>query len=125
MPYGYWVEIRPAMMSADLSWPSNIRLASPPEVERGPVQLPPMTLSYAFGGWTKQGWLVVDVQLDWGDGPQLLRAITIPVGPDGASLRVMGGEIVVTAAPKAKGQEVAQASVQVKAPPQPDAAIAY
>ncbi len=123
-----WVAARPALMVADLHWTAGGgRVATPPSVERRPVDLPPMTLSYAFGGWNKQRWAVVQVQIDWGEGPQTLRSISIPPGPDGAAaVRIMGAEIHLRpgAASKASGA-VDQAEVEVLTPPSPGSDITF
>ena len=66
---------------------------------------------------------MVDVQIDWGEGPQVLRSIAIPPAADGsASLKVMGGEILIRPAPAPARDQVV---VAVGSPPQADAPIAY
>ena len=118
-----WIEAKPAMMTLNLSWIGDFaHVASAPQVERRPVDFPPMTLSYAFGGWNKDHWLIVDVRIDWGEGPQLLHSILVPPAADGdAELHVMGGELVV----RADGGRDDAATVEVRSPPSMDAAVAY
>ena len=126
-----WTQAKPAMMTDNLSWTGwNGKLNSPPSVERRAITLPPMTLSYAFGGWTKKHWLTVLVQLDWGEGPQTLRTIGVPPAPDGsASLRVMGGEMIIRPIPAPPGASTDplndRATAQIVAPPKSGADIGY
>jgi hypothetical protein len=117
-----WIVANPALMTLDLSWPYGLpHVASEPIVDRRPVVFPPMTLSYAFDGWNKQHWFIVDVQIDWGEGPQTLRSIAVPPAADGAaSLKVMGGEIALR-----QTAVLDQISVELRSPPNADAAIAY
>ncbi len=123
---GYvWVDAHPAMMTVDLSWNAGGgRAATPPSVDRRAVDLPLMTLSYAFAGWNKEHWAKVDMQIDWGEGPQKLRTIAIPPGPDGAAaLTLMGAEIRIRHA-KSSGT-TDQALVEVLSPPIPGGDITY
>jgi hypothetical protein len=131
-----WTQAKPAMMPLDLSWGGwTGKMNSAPTVERRPVALPPMVLSYAFGGWNKDRWLVVLVQLDWGEGPQTLHAISVPPSADGsARLKVMGGEVIIHPAPQSSASTPAalrnadsagRAVVEIVVPPKPGAEIAY
>ena len=126
-----WTQAEPAMMTVNLSWSRwTGKLSSPPTVERRPIALPPMTLSYAVGGWNKDRWLIVLVQLDWGEGPQTLRAISVPPAADGsARLKVMGGEVIIRppgpTGGAARPDRDAGAVVELVLPPRPDADIAY
>ena len=123
---GYvWVDAHAAMMTVDLSWNAGGgRVATPPSVDRRAVDLPLMTLSYAFAGWNKEHWAKVDMQIDWGEGPQKLRTIAIPPGPDGAAaLTLMGAEIRIRHA-KSSGT-TDQALVEVLSPPIPGGDITY
>jgi hypothetical protein len=91
-----WVEAQTAMMSVNLSWSYGSRATNALDVERGPVDLPPMTLSYVFAGWSEQGSLMLEVRLDWGEGPQLLRALRVAPGADGVvTVKTMDGTIGV------------------------------
>jgi hypothetical protein len=91
-----WVEAQTAMMSVNLSWFYGSRTTNALDVERGPIDLPPMTLSYVFAGWSEQGSLMLEVRLDWGEGPQLLRALRVAPGTDGVvSVKTMDGVISV------------------------------
>jgi hypothetical protein len=55
-----------------------------------------MTLSYVFAGWSEQGSLMLEVRLDWGEGPQLLRALRVAPGADElVSVKTMDGVIGV------------------------------
>ena len=91
-----WVEAQTAMMSVNLSWFYGSRTTNALDVERGPIDLPPMTLSYVFAGWSEQGSLMLEVRLDWGEGPQLLRALRVAPGADGVvTVRTMDGAIGV------------------------------
>jgi len=133
MPVGasayMWTEAKPALMTLDLNWTgSGGKLSGAPSVDRQAISMPPMTLSYAFGGWTKKHWLTVLVQLDWGEGPQTLRTIGIPPADDGAAtLRAMGGQIVIRPLPTSGTMPAdnSHAIVEILAPPRPDAEIAY
>jgi hypothetical protein len=118
-----WIEAKPALMTLNLNWIGGLEhVASPPAVERRPVDFPPMTLSYAFGGWNKDHWLVLDVQIDWGEGPQLLHAILVPPAADGGiDLHVMQGELSV----RPSGPHGVGATVAVLSPPKADAPLAY
>ncbi len=126
LPDGWWVKTDNAMMTVNLSWPAGGgQLVSTPTVDRRPVDLPPISMSYAFGGWTKEGWLIVDVRLNWGEGPKTLRSIIMPPGADGVStLRVMGGEIAVKRGGP-KPPESDRAIVEVRAPPQAGGRLVY
>ncbi|KQY34663.1 hypothetical protein ASD38_21115 [Caulobacter sp. Root487D2Y] len=91
-----WVEAQTAMMSVNLSWFYGSRTTNALDVERGPIDLPPMTLSYVFAGWSEQGSLMLEVRLDWGEGPQLLRALRVAPGADGVvTVKTMDGVIAV------------------------------
>ena len=91
-----WVEAQTAMMSVNLAWYAGSRATNLLDVERGPVDLPPLTLSYVFGGWSEQGSLMLEVKLDWGEGPQPLRSLRVAPGADGVvTIRTMGGVIAV------------------------------
>ncbi|HWF76159.1 MAG TPA: hypothetical protein VN694_03195 [Caulobacteraceae bacterium] len=118
-----WIEAKPAMMTLNLSWIGGLEhVAGAPAVERRPVDFPPMTLSYAFGGWNRDGWLILDVRLDWGEGPQALHAILVPPGPNGGvDLHLMQGELSV----RPSGASGDAAAVEVLSAPRPDAPIAY
>ena len=125
-----WAEAKPAMMTANLEWlAGGGRKASAPEVIQQPVTLPPMTLSYAFGGIDKQGWMEIDVQLDWGEGPQTLSTFTLPPGAEGwAKLRLMGGEVairIVGAPAGGKAPDGRPLEVEVRAPPRAGEAVAF
>jgi hypothetical protein len=126
---GYvWVDAHPAMMTLDLQWSAGGgRAASPPSIEPRHVDLPAMTLSYAFGGWTKQNWAEILERIDWGEGPQLLRKVDVPPDADGvATVRLMGGEILVRPAPPAKNQKPSDvALIEVRVSPKADAEISY
>ena len=126
MPEGWWVKTDNAMMTVNLSWPAGGgQLVSTPSVDRRPVDLPPMTLSYAFGGWTKAGWLIVTVRLDWGEGPKLLRSIVIPPDAAGLStLHVMGGEIAIKRGGP-NSPEADRAVVEVRSPPRAGDRVVY
>ena len=115
-----WIEATPAMMTLNLNWIDGWQhVASAPVVERRPVDFPPMTLSYAFGGWNKDHWLIIDVRLDWGEGAQLLHSIVVPPKPDGSvHLNLMQGEVSLTPVGDA-------ATVAVLNAPRADAPIAY
>jgi len=119
-----WIEANPAMMPLNLTWVGGLEhVASAPAVDRRPVDFPPMTLSYAFGGWNKDHWLVLDVRIDWGEGPESLHSIVVPpAAADGTVvLHVMQGELALRAA----GPHDEAATVEVRSPPRPDAPIAY
>jgi len=124
LPFGdkthVWVEGRPALLPVGLTWSNGAaRRTSRPEVRRGPQAFPPMTLSYAFAGLDARGWVRVETRLDWGEGPQTLRAIALPPGADGAALvRAAGGAFAL----KPAGAEVV---VEVRAPPAPGAPVVY
>jgi hypothetical protein len=91
-----WVEAQTAMMSVNLSWFYGSRTTNALDVERAPIDLPPMTLSYVFAGWSEQGSLMLEVRLDWGEGPQLLRALRVAPGADGVvTVKTMDGAIAV------------------------------
>jgi len=122
-----WVNARPALMTLDLHWTEGGgRTATPPSVERRAVELPAMSLSYAFGGWNKQHWLVVDMQIDWGEGPQTLRSISVPPAEDGAAiLRVMGADIRVRPGPSKSSTQIEQAVVEVLTAPHEGGDIPY
>jgi hypothetical protein len=127
LPFGdkanLWVEGKPAMMPVTLDWDdANIRETDIPDVRRQPVSLPPLTLSYAFAGWDAKGWLKLEYRLDWGDGPQVLRAIALAPGADGAvAVKLMGGQFALRPDPNA----AAGATLQVAAPPKPDAPVEF
>ena len=116
-----WIEAHPALMTLNLSWPEGLgHSATTPVVARGPADLPPMVLSYAFAGWDKNGWLQMLVQIDWGEGPQPLHTIVVPPAADGAAhLRLMGGELTL----RPEGAKNVSARVAVLTPPKPDAPI--
>jgi hypothetical protein len=105
-----WVEAQTAMMSVNLSWYQGSRTVSAVAVEPGPIDLPAMTLSYAFGGWSEQGSLLLDVRLDWGEGPQLLRSLRVAPGADGVvTIKTMDGVIGVRRADAAAQAETLKA----------------
>jgi hypothetical protein len=118
-----WIEAKPAMMTLNLDWIGGVaHVASAPSVERRPVDFPAMTLSYAFGGWNKDGWLILNVRIDWGEGPQPLHSILVPPAAEGAvDLHVMRGELVV----KPAGAHGEDATVEVRAAPQAGESISY
>jgi hypothetical protein len=118
-----WIEAKPALMTLNLAWIDGAEhLANAPMVERRSVDFPPMTLSYAFGGWNKDRWLVLDVRIDWGEGPQPLHSILVPPAADGSvDLHIMQGELTV----RPGGAHGDDATVAVLSPPRPDAPIAY
>lgn len=124
LPFGdkthVWVEGRPAMLPVGLTWSDDVtRRTSRPEVRRGPQAFPPMTLSYVFAGVDARGWVKVETRLDWGEGPQMLRTITLPPGVGGAALvRVAGGAFAL----KPIG---AEAAIEVRAPPAAGAPVIY
>jgi hypothetical protein len=130
LPFGdaahVWIEAHPAMFPAALDWnDATDRNTSPPTVARGPVDFPPMTLSYAFGGQNERGWLIVETRIDWGEGPQVLRSIALPPGSSGeTTIKVMGGEFAVRIAPAETGAPL-RASIAVRAAPQASAAIGF
>jgi hypothetical protein len=122
LPFGettyVWAEGKPALMPLSLAWLDRTAHQAPePKLTRGPAPLPDMKLAYAFGGWDKRGWLVLQVTLDWGDGPQLLRAIALPPSADGVvNVKLLGGEIALRrAGPPASAAAVAQVLVAPKA----------
>jgi hypothetical protein len=105
-----WVEAQTAMMSVNLSWYLGSRAVSPIAVEPGPIDLPAMTLSYVFGGWSEQGSLLLDVRLDWGEGPQLLRSLRVAPGADGVvTIKTMDGVIGLRRADAAVQAETLEA----------------
>ena len=124
LPFGdakhVWVKATPAMFPLALSWfDAGGTNTNPPLVERGPVELPPMTLSYAFGGVNARGWLVVDCRLDWGEGPALLRSVALPPDATGrVRLKLLGGEIALIRT--AEGAEA-----QVLTPPEAGREIVF
>ena len=125
---GYvWIETHPAMMTVKLNWlEENGGMATAPEVDRRAVDLPDMTLSYVFSGWTREGWLTVDVELDWGEGPQVLRTISLPPDPNGdVIVKAMGGRLVVHALPGDNAKAASDATVAIQAAPIPGAPIDY
>jgi hypothetical protein len=114
-----WTRAQTAMMSLQLDWSRARKLGGEALVERGPAGLPPMTLSYVFAGWSDQGSLQLEVRLDWGEGPQLLRSLRIAPGADGAApLKVLGGLMAV----RRTGDN---AEVSTTAPPRLDAELVY
>ena len=118
-----WIEAAPALMTLNITWPGfGVHVASPPTVEPGPVDLPPMVLSYAFGGWNKDRWLLLDVRIDWGEGPQLLHTVRMPPASDGSvALKVMHGALIVRPdGPSSPGAAVEQVSA-----PEADAPVDY
>jgi hypothetical protein len=118
-----WIEANPAMMPLNLAWIGGLEhTATEPQVVRQTVDLPPMTLSYAFAGWNSSHWLKLDVRIDWGEGPHLLHTILVPPSADGTvDLRVMGGEIVLQAA----APDNTAVTVEVRTAPHADALVAY
>jgi hypothetical protein len=121
-----WVAASPALMTDNLSWYSGVgRTSNAPQVEPQAIDLPPMTLSYAFGGWDSNHWLMLDVRIDWGEGPQKLRTILLPPAADGiVTARIMGGEFlmreVLGGRPKSP-----QVTVEVKTQPSRDAPMLF
>lgn len=127
LPFGdashLWIDGSPALMPRDLSWNevAAIRVGAP-DVRRQPVDFAPMTLSYAFGGWDARGWLKLEVRLDWGEGPQILRGIALQPGADGAaSVKLLGGEMTLWRDASAP----LDAAIEVRAAPTADAAIIF
>ena len=128
LPYGdeshVWVEGEPALLASQLKWhDASARTASAPEVDRRPIDLPPMRLDYAFAGVDPRGWAIVAIRLDWGEGPKLLRSVALPPAADGAThLRLMGGEIALRRVPGSRGA-AERARVELLAPLIADAAL--
>lgn len=111
---GYvWIEAKPAMLVGTLLIPEALRpYATPPIVRRQPVDLPPMTLSYVFRGWSK-GAANIDAQVDWGEGPQSFKTTALSAGANGAAdLPVASGKILIR-----PGATPEDADVQFQASP--------
>jgi hypothetical protein len=121
-----WVAATPALMTDSLSWYSGLgRTSNAPQVQPQAIDLPPMTLSYAFGGWNGDHWLILDVRIDWGEGPQRLRSILLPPASDGTvTAKIMGGEFVLREIPGGPPKS-GQVSVEVKTQPGPDAPLLF
>ena len=101
LPYGdasnVWIKAEPALLPLNLTWEDqSAQGAQAPQVTRGPADLPSMTLSYLFDGWDMRGWLMVRETIDWGDGPQNIRAIALPVDSRAsATLKLMNGRLTI------------------------------
>jgi hypothetical protein len=127
LPFGdkanLWVEGQPALMPVGLSWSDlDIRETNPPDVRRQAVSLPPLTLSYAFAGWDAKGWLKLEYRLDWGEGPQVLRALALAPGADGAvKVKLMGGQLAL----RSDAQAAANATLEVIAAPRQGAPVEF
>ncbi len=94
---GYvWIEAQPALLAGDLTMPASLRpYATPPIVTRQAVDLPAMTLSYSFEGWSKAG-ASIEARINWGDGERKFRSMTLKPGLDGAAtLAVQGGQLLL------------------------------
>ncbi|MGA0599127.1 hypothetical protein ACO2Q3_00310 [Caulobacter sp. KR2-114] len=128
LPFGekgfVWVEAKPALMPLTLAWMDGVARDAPaPKVTRGTAALPAMKLAYVFGGWDKRGWMLLQETLDWGEGPQPLRAIALPPGGNGAvTVKLMGGEIALRQASASRPEA---AVADVLAPPRADAPIVF
>jgi hypothetical protein len=91
------VSAEPAMMgAANLMIPElSLPYVAEPIVERRPVDLPPMVMSYVFRGWDKDR-LKVEMRLDWGDGPETVQRRSWPADSSGqVRIPVIGGDLVV------------------------------
>jgi hypothetical protein len=130
LPFGdhsnVWVKGKPAMFPVTLNWNQELEdKADTPQVRRQAVDFPAMTLSYAFAGWDQKGWLLVEVRLDWGEGPQVIRSIALPLDKDGAvALALMDGSIVLKR-PGGASTTPDQMIAEAKAPPKAGATIVY
>jgi hypothetical protein len=103
LPYApgfyWWIPHRmPALMPYDslYSLSQTGPVSSGPSVLRGPVDLPPMTVSLMLGDVKlpdKPGRLPeydVDVMVDWGQGAQRARRMRMDLGPAGRQLNIFG-----------------------------------
>src|SRR5689334_19596879 len=131
LPFGdkhhVWTRAKPALLPLALSWDDRaVQRTSVPQVTRQPVTLPPLKLRYVFDGLDDKGWVKIETQVDWGEGPQMLRRITLAPGPDGAAVvKLLDGRVALKATAPATPDGAAQAVVEVRTPLQPDAAITY
>jgi hypothetical protein len=123
------MQIPVAMIATSLPW-SSARATKPIEVRPGPVQLPPMTLSYVFLGFTDPSlptrFARVEMRLDWGEGPRAVRTLSAPVEADGvAKFGLLGGRFdfrfadPATPAKRGGGRPVQGAQLAVGSPPRP------
>jgi hypothetical protein len=93
-----WIPHRtPALMPYDgLDSLSQGTVSSAPSVLRGPIELPPMTVSLILGDVKlpgKSGRLPeydIDVMVNWGQGAQRARRIRMDLGPNGELLNIFG-----------------------------------
>lgn len=116
-----WLDGQTGMMSVSVVLRDGVRTSEHVQVTPGPVALPAMTLAYRFEGWTEQGGLIVDEVINWGEGPQSLRAVKIAAAADGSvTLRTMGGAFRVR-----KGVDALQAAVELVQPFDPAAPVVY
>ena len=102
------MEIPTVMMATTLPW-SKAREASPIDVLPGPVELPAMTLTYVFMGFTDPAlptrFARVELRLDWGEGPKAVRSLSAPIGPDGvARFKLLEGAFEFQPRPSAAGK---------------------
>jgi hypothetical protein len=131
LPFGdkrhVWVEGKPALMPVSLSWEEGVSLAkTPPDVKRGPVDFPPLTLSYAFAGLNERGWVKIAARLDWGEGPKVLREIAL--APDAGGTVIVplaGGRVAIKPIPAPAAALPARAEIELREPLKDDSPIVY
>ena len=100
-----WLDIvYPPLFPLSLRWmSSNPFASSAPTVETGPAALPSMTLTVKLGGvkppapgTTGNPIYTLAVGLDWGEGPNALPPLRVPLGARGVRFRLLGGELQLT-----------------------------
>ncbi len=123
----YWIPHRePALLPDDRAINSLSQtgsVSSDPSVKRGPVDLPPMTLSLILRDIQPRAktdpTLVydIDVDIDWGAGPQKINTWVYELPPEGRIVPVLGQFMVLKPGATAQQMTVQPAVMVVPRPP--------
>lgn len=102
----HWVDIvSPALFPVRLFWSTATRPpTSTPTVEPGETALPPMIMTIKLasvkaakpGAAQQNATYTLAVSIDWGEGPNELSPLRVPLGLFGAQFRLLDGELKLT-----------------------------